>query len=79
MNLMEVFKTKRERELLNKAGVYLEDKEYNADEIKRIEISIEEFILSHSTKNHDIDRLNDEYRDILRTIISILNDMGEKN
>lgn len=79
MNLMEIFKTKRERELLNKAGVYLEDKEYSTDEIKRIEISIEEFILSHSTKNGDIDRLNDEYRDILRTIIIILNDIREKN
>lgn len=79
MNLMETFKTERERELLNKAGVYLENRKYSADEIKRIEISIEEFILSHSTKNGDIDRLNDEYRDILRTIISILNDIREKN
>lgn len=71
MNLMEIFKTERERELLNKAGAYIENREYSADEIRRFELSIEEFILSHSTKNGDIERLNDEYRDILRTVTRI--------
>ena len=52
--------------LLTKAGVNVEDKEYTKEELKKCEFEIEEFILSHSSKNGDIDKLHNEYNAILQ-------------
>lgn len=52
--------------LLTKAGVCVEDKEYTKEELKKCEFEIEEFILSHSSKNGDIDKLHNEYNAILQ-------------
>ena len=60
--------TKREIELIEKAGIILEDKDYNEDELKICGSEIIEYIMSHSTKNGDIDKLRNQYISIFRTI-----------
>lgn len=69
MNLMKQF-SKKEIELLNNAGIDVKDKDYNKEELRKCELEIEEFIMSHSTKNGDIAKLNNQYKDILDTIIN---------
>ena len=54
----------KEMELLKRSGVYLENKEYTPEEIKRWEIEISEYIMNHSSKNGDISKLNLEYTTI---------------
>ena len=60
--------TKREIELIKEAGIILEDKDYSEDELKICGSEIIEYIMSHSTKNGDIDKLRNEYSGIFRTI-----------
>ena len=67
MNLLNKL-TEKEINLLQTAGVYIEDKDYNNDELKRYELSIEEFIMSHSTKNGDISKYSSQYNSILSKI-----------
>ncbi len=69
MNLMKQF-SKEEIELLNNAGINVEDRDYNKEELRKCELEIEEFIMSHSTKNGDITKLNNQYNGILDTIIN---------
>lgn len=65
---MELF-NKEEQELLKKAGVNIEDKpEYTTDEKKHIFSQVTDFIMSHSSKNGDIGRLQNEYEGILRAL-----------
>ena len=66
MNLLEVC-TKKEIELIENAGIEVENKNYNADELKLFESKIESYIMSHSTKNGEIDKLSNKYRSIIRT------------
>lgn len=68
MNLMEQF-SNEERKLLNNAGINVKDRDYDKEELKRCELEIESFIMSHSTKNGDIARLNKEYSNILNKIV----------
>lgn len=68
MNLMKQF-SKEEIELLNNAGIDVEDREYNKEELRKCELEIEEFIMSHSTKNGDIAKLNSQYNSILDTLV----------
>jgi len=62
--------SKEEIELLNNAGINVEDRDYNKEELRKCELEIEEFIMSHSTKNGDITKLNNQYNGILDTIIN---------
>lgn len=65
---MGIFNTK-ELELLKKAGVKLEGKQDFTNEDKHyIFRQVSEFIMSHSSKNGDIGRLQNEYDSIFRTI-----------
>ncbi|MBQ9298840.1 MAG: hypothetical protein IJ223_07475 [Clostridia bacterium] len=67
MNLLNKC-TNNEIELIKQAGVKIENKEYTAEELKRIESNITEFIMNHSTKNGDITRLQNEYQGIYNII-----------
>lgn len=69
MNLMKQF-SKEEIKLLSNAGINVEDIDYNKEELRKYELEIEEFIMSHSTKNGDITKLNNQYNGILDTIIN---------
>ena len=69
MNLKKEFK-KEEIELLQVAGVNVEDREYSKEELRKCEMDIEEFIMSHSSKNGDISKLSSQYHNILDTFIN---------
>ena len=65
---MELFNSK-EFELLRKAGVNIENKqEYTEIEKKYIFRQVSDFIMSHSSKNGDIGRLQNEYESIFRVV-----------
>lgn len=65
---MKLFNNK-EIELLRNAGVNVENKqEFTNDDKKYIFRQVSEFIMSHSSKNGDIGRLQNEYASIFRTI-----------
>ena len=65
MNLLNEC-TKNEVELIKKAGIKLENKDYSTEELKRYETEITEYIMSHSSKNGDISKLSNEYSGIFR-------------
>lgn len=67
MNLLNKC-TKGEIELIERAGIILEDKDYSGEELKICGNEIIEYIMSHSTKNGDIDKLRNQYSSIFRTI-----------
>lgn len=67
MNLLNEC-TKNEIELIKNAGVKIEDKDYTLEELKRCETEITEYIMSHSSKNGNISKLNSEYSDIFRIL-----------
>lgn len=65
---MELFNNK-ELELLKRAGVNIKNKqEYTSEDKNYIFRQVSEFIMSHSSKNGDIGRLQNEYESIFRTI-----------
>lgn len=70
MNLIEKCTTS-EIKLLNNIGIKIEDRDYTAEELRKYESTIEEFIMSHSTKNGDINRFINQYNGILNTLINI--------
>ena len=70
MNLIEKCTT-NEIKLLNNIGIKIEDRDYTVDELRRYESIIEGFIMSHSTKNGDINKFINQYNGILNTLISI--------
>lgn len=67
MNLLKECNNK-EIELIKQAGVVIEDKDYTNEELERCESQIVEFIMSHSSKNKEIDNLHRQYRSIFRSI-----------
>ena len=65
---MDLFNNK-EIELLRNTGVNIEDKqEFTNDDKKYIFRQVSEFIMSHSSKNGDIGRLQNEYESIFRAV-----------
>ncbi len=65
---MELFNNK-ELELLRKAGVNVENKQdFTNNDKKYIFRQVSEFIMSHSSKNGDIGRLQNEYDSIFRAV-----------
>lgn len=69
MNLLNKCTT-NELKLLENIGINIEDKEYSKEELRKYENEIEEFIMSHSTKNGDISRFINQYNGILNIIIN---------
>lgn len=68
MNLLNKCTT-NDIKLLEKAGIYIENKDYSKEELRKYEMSIEEFIMSHSSKNGDINKLSNQYNSVLNVII----------
>lgn len=68
MNLLNKCTT-NDIKLLEKAGIYIENKDYSKEELRKYEMSIEEFIMSHSSKNGDINKLSNQYNSVLNAII----------
>lgn len=68
MKLLEKF-TNQELNLLKNIGIYIEDREYEKNELIEYETNIENYIMGHSSKNGDIQRLTNQYSNILNTII----------
>ncbi len=66
---MNLFKelNKNEIELLKNADVKVIDKEYTSEELKKIETSVEEFIMMHSQK--EISRISNQYSNLLSKVI----------
>lgn len=56
---------KKEVELLKKAGIMFEDKIYTDEDKNTVCRQIADFIMSHSSKNGDISRLQNDYSCIL--------------
>ena len=67
MNLLNKC-TDKEVKLMKNAGVYLENKDYSSEELKKIERDIAEFIMNHSSKDGSIGKLQNEYDSIFRTL-----------
>lgn len=67
MNLLNKC-TDNEMKLMKNAGVYLEDKDYSSEELKRIEYNITEYIMNHSSKDGSIGKLQNEYASIYRML-----------
>lgn len=65
MNLLNE-RTKKEIELIEKAGIKIENRDYTTEELKRCETEITEYIMSHSSKNGDISKLSNQYSGIFR-------------
>ena len=68
MNLKEKC-TEKEQDLIRQAGVIIENKDYTKEELEKCQVVITDYIMSHSSKNGDIDKLNSQYNGILRKII----------
>lgn len=68
---MNLFKKCNENEikLLRDIGMELENKEYSNEELIKCEVKIEEFIMSHSLKNNDMNRVRNLYSSILNKIV----------
>lgn len=67
MNLYEVMNDK-EKELLRKAGIQIENKEYLQEDFNRMEQQLVEYIMSASSKNGEIDKRRTQYESICRVI-----------
>ena len=64
MNIYNSF-TKKELELLNKAGVLIEDKEYINSDLNHFVVQVGDYIMSQSSKNGAISKATQEYGRIL--------------
>ncbi len=67
MNLIDKC-TNKEIELVKNAGINIENKDYSDEELKNIEREISEYIMSHSSKDGSISKLQNEYQSIFRTL-----------
>ncbi len=68
MNLLREC-TKKEIELIERAGVKIEDRDYTEEDLLRCETEITSYIMSHSSKNGDISKLQNQYSSIFRIIV----------
>ena len=67
---MGLFNDDKELELLKNAGVEVEkNKEYTMEERKNICMQVSDFIMSHSSKNGDIQKLQSDYSSILNKLV----------
>ena len=72
MNLLNTF-TIEQNQLLNEAGIYIQDKDYSKDEIKTIFNSIVENVMNKSLKNRDMTNSLQKYNDIINILDSNIN------
>ena len=68
MNLKNKLNEK-EINLLENAGINVEDKEYSKEELERYAFNIQDYIMSHSLKNGDINKVSDKYEGILNRLL----------
>lgn len=68
MNLKNSLNEK-EINLLEKVGVYVEDRDYSKQELERYAFNIQDYIMSHSLKNGDMNRVSNQYNGILNTLL----------
>lgn len=68
MNLKNSLNEK-EINLLEKAGVYVEDRDYNKQELERCAFNIQDYIMSHSLKNGDINKISSQYDKIINILL----------
>lgn len=72
MNLLNTF-TIEQNQLLNEAGIYIQDKDYSKDEIKIIFNSIIENVMNKSLKNRDMTNSLQKYNDIINILDNNIN------
>ena len=66
---MRLFNDKKEIELLKNAGIEIvKDKEYTTEEKEHIFMQVSKYIMSHSSKNGDISKLQNDYSSILNKL-----------
>ena len=68
MNLKNKLNEK-EIKLLKNAGINVEDREYSEQELERCAFNIQDYIMSHSLKNGDINKISNQYNEILNTLL----------
>lgn len=59
----------KEIKLLENAGINVEDREYSKQELERCTFNIQDYIMSHSLKNEDINKVSSEYDKIMSYLI----------
>ena len=72
LNLLNTF-TIEQNQLLNEAGIYIQDKNYSKDEIKIIFNSIIENVMNKSLKNRDMTNSLQKYNDIINILDNNIN------
>ena len=72
MNLLNTF-TIEQNQLLNEAGIYIQDKDYSRDERKIIFNSIIENVMNKSLKNRDMTNSLQKYNDIINILDNNIN------
>ena len=68
MNLKNKLNEK-EIKLLENAGIYVEDRDCSKQELERCAFNIQDYIMSHSLKNGDINKVSDKYKGILNRLL----------
>jgi len=71
MNLFCIFSTE-EKELLKTIGIIIENRDYKIEEIIKIRVTIEEFLMNHSVKNGDVGKYINKYNSILNKVMKCL-------
>ena len=64
MNLYASF-TNKEINLLNRAGTYVENKDYDKEDLNHYAINVWDYIMSQSSKNGNIGNVIQEYGKII--------------
>lgn len=55
--------SKKDKELFDEAGIYVEDKDYTKEEIENLKIKVTDYIMNQSSK--DINNFNKKFSNIL--------------
>ena len=67
MNLLNKL-TDKEIILLKNVGINPEDKDYTNEELRMCESKITDYIVNHSSKNGDINKLQEQYNNVFKII-----------
>lgn len=58
-----------EQNMLKDIGINVENRNYSVEELRKYEVDVEDFIMSHSSKNGDIDKVKQQYDSILNILV----------
>lgn len=58
-----------EQNMLKDIGINVENRNYSVEELRKYEVDVEDFIMSHSSKNGDIDKVKQQYNSILNILV----------